>query len=397
MLKTLKRVAYYVQDLQAAKTWYERLLGTEPLYETPRAAIFGLGDCTLSLSLSSRPLPEGEDRMEVFWEVEDVDAAYRRLLELGARPVMPVTSLLSIRGAKVLDPFGNVLGLTGMAAGIEERTVQRQPSHTAQMTAFSRALSFLDEREEIRGPDGLAAIFLAEDMKRALQDEASRARAIREKMTTSLYGFLVARTAFMDGVFRRACDEGRPQIVILGAGYDTRALRFAERLRGTIVFELDIATTQDRKREALAANGIRVPEPLRFLPIDFKTEKIPDVLFRAGYRADRGTLFLWEGVTYYLPRTAIRDTVDFVASASPAGSLLAFDYMTEKTVSLNAAEPILSFTAREALTDWLDPARFRILENIDGPEMTRRYLTLRDGTPAEKAYSRFALALAEVS
>lgn len=54
------------------------------------------------------------------------------------------------------------------------------------------------------------------------------------------YEYFIARTAFFDAAVRRALDENVPQIVLLGAGYDSRAYRFADRIRDTRIFELDV-------------------------------------------------------------------------------------------------------------------------------------------------------------
>ena len=115
-----------------------------------------------------------------------------------------------------------------------------------------------------------------------------------------MYEFMLARTAFFDGVVEAALRDNLPQIVILGAGYDSRAYRFKDLFQGTRLFELDAPPTQARKREILRQAGIPLPEHLVFVPVNFTTADLADVLAQAGFKPDQPTLFIWEGVTYYL-------------------------------------------------------------------------------------------------
>ena len=77
---------------------------------------------------------------------------------------------------------------------------------------------------------------------------------------SSTYGYLIARTAFIDYIFKNSLSENIPQIVILGAGSDTRAYRYQELLGKTRIFELDIAPKQKRKIEILNDEKIDIPE-----------------------------------------------------------------------------------------------------------------------------------------
>ena len=121
-----------------------------------------------------------------------------------------------------------------------------------------------------------------------------------------MYGYFIARTAFIDNIFENAINDDIPQIVFLGAGYDTRSYRFIKQLKSTVIFELDINTTQQRKTEILKKNKIDIPNSLSFVPINFNTDEIADVLSKAGYDKTKKTLFIWEGVTYYLTKEKIK-------------------------------------------------------------------------------------------
>src|SRR5512136_33425 len=124
----------------------------------------------------------------------------------------------------------------------------QQPSETAIATAFVRALAARDEREEMRGPDTLAEIFLPEETKRPLTDPAARAYVLRSRLTPGTYEFMIARTAFFDRIVAEALQANVAQVVFLGAGYDSRPYRFAHLIRDTRLFELDTRPTQQRKK-----------------------------------------------------------------------------------------------------------------------------------------------------
>lgn len=122
MLRGLTTVSYYADDVPAAVAWYTEVLGVEPYFarpvEGPPAYVeFRIGDSLDELGILDRRYTphRGTDRASgvlVYWAVDDVQAAYARLLELGATEHEEVTE----RGpgfvtASVLDPFGNVLGV----------------------------------------------------------------------------------------------------------------------------------------------------------------------------------------------------------------------------------------------------------------------------------------------
>jgi|WetSurMetagenome_2_1015567.scaffolds.fasta_scaffold20084_2 methyltransferase (TIGR00027 family) len=397
MLKGLKRITYLVENLESAKQWYGKILNAQPVFETPLAAIFSIGGGSMSLVKGTPPLPARDGRIDVYWDVDDIETVYRELLASGATPLEPVKTLLNIKTAKVLDPFGNVLGITSMAAEARNLSVENAPSETALHVAFCRALAALDERKEIRGPDTLAHLFLPEERKKHLADQASRTNVIQKGISSPLFGYFTARTAWIDGLFNNALQNGVPQIVLLGAGYDTRAIRFKERLGNTRVFELDIQTTQQRKSRLLAEAAIEIPSRLSYVTIDFRTDDIGAVLEKAGFDKSRAAFFIWEGVSYYLAPESIDATLRSVRACCAPDSAICFDYMTERLESVNAGEPFLFWIRPEEIGTFLAEHGFSMIEHVDSREMEKRYLTLRNGALAERAMTRFMFALARAA
>ena len=106
-------------------------------------------------------------------------------------------------------------GTDGVQANV--RSIQDAPSETAMATATMRALAAHDERDEIRGADDLAELFLTEDRKAPLKDPTVRRWVMKNKIAPGAYEFMIARTAFFDHVVRDALAQHVPQIVFLGA------------------------------------------------------------------------------------------------------------------------------------------------------------------------------------
>lgn len=219
----------------------------------------------------------------------------------------------------------------------DNRSIENNPSETAMATATMRTLAAQDERAEIRGPDYLAELFLNEDRKSPLRDRNTRQWVLKNKVAPGMYEFMIVRTAYFDQVVAEALRENIPQIVILGAGYDSRACRFKDQIQDTNIFELDALPTQQRKRDILRQAGIPLPKQLVFVPINFNTDDLEQVLVQAGFHPDEQTLFIWEGVTYYLSLEVVDGMLKSIRSISPAGSSLCFDYAALSRGALDEA------------------------------------------------------------
>ena len=293
-------------------------------------------------------------------------------------------------------------------------SVEHRPSETAMGAATLRALAAAatDDRMEIKGPDYLAEIFLTEDRKIPLRNPTTREWVIKKRLIPGMYEFMITRTAFFDHVVEKALHENIPQIVFLGAGYDSRSYRFQDRIKDTRFFELDIETTQQRKKERLHQAGISIPDHVVFVTINFNTEPIGDILNLAGFNSYQKTLFVWEGVTYYLSAQVIDDTLRMVRSHSPVGSLICFDYASPSPEILNhedvrkiremmrlnyPGEPTQFGINVGEIASFLSSRGFGIVEHINAEDMERKYLQLHDGSKAGKVPELFCFVLASVS
>ncbi len=299
-----------------------------------------------------------------------------------------------------------------MGADTNKRSVEYQPSETAMATAFLRALASHDEREEVKGPDYLAEVFLTEDRKHLLKDPILRKWVMKSKITPGMYELVIARTAFFDHVVQQALGENVPQIVFLGAGYDTRPYRFKDLIQDTRILELDAQPTQQRKKEILHQASVPIPEQLAFVPINFQTNNLKKALLAAGFSRDQKSLFVWEGVTYYLSVQVIDSTLSFIRSNSPSGSSICFDYASLSPEALNEsgvkklrehmksrypAEPTRFGITQGKLVLFLSERGYDIIEHLTPNEMQGKYLTVRDGSLAGILPTHLCLVHASIS
>jgi len=218
-----------------------------------------------------------------------------------------------------------------------------------------------------------------------------------KKFTPGMYEYMLARTAFFDNVFVDALNKNVPQIVLLGAGYDTRAYRFAALNNTTRIIELDIATTQNRKEKCLKKAQIDIPEHVKLVPIDFDKESLKNVLEKAGYENNEKTLFLWEGVSYYLDPGSVDATLEFVNHSSHNESLIAFDYAISiseentnhyygvKEVSQTwrkyRSNELFRFAIDEGKTEsYFEQRGLRIVDHLDNREIEKAFLLNENGS-----------------
>ncbi len=220
------------------------------------------------------------------------------------------------------------------------------PSHTAILIASLRALASHDPDPSIRNPDWLAERFIG-PRERALMGDHWSTQALTVEYSAAMKLGPVAevsraaliRTRFIDETLMKAVKAGARQIVILGAGFDSRAYRMRGELAGTRIIEVDYGPTQEYKKQRVREILGGFPSNVVFAPIDFTKDKLAVVLHKAGYRDNVRAFVIWEGVSFYIPGEAVRITVRTLASLSAPGSSMVADFMTKSYVDGDAKNP----------------------------------------------------------
>jgi methyltransferase (TIGR00027 family) len=226
-----------------------------------------------------------------------------------------------------------------------------------------------------------------------------------DQIAPGLLPYATARTAFIDEALVAALRRKTHQIVILGAGYDTRALRIPG-IETAMVYEVDHPDTQAFKRARLGEELEAIQERLRFVDVDFDRQELGERLRSAGFQFDRPSFVIWEGVTHYLPEEAVDATLRVLATMN-RGSEVVLTYMDRALIEGTRSFPggrRIMFAVRlmgepfrfglvpTETADFLRERGFELLEDIGGEEFSARYFAPLDRTDRATETERLALA-----
>ena len=279
------------------------------------------------------------------------------------------------------------------------RRIETKPSATASIMCLVRAVSYKDKRECYSGPDYFAYTLVPSFLKLAVRSRWLFKVFSRRFFSKGIYEYVIARTKYFDAVFREALQEDFEQIIIFGAGYDSRALRFSDLNKATKVFELDAPKTQEDKQKGFQKRRLPLPDKLVFIPIDFNKEKLQDKIFQAGFSEGKKTLFTLEGVTMYLSKEAIDSTFNFMSDISMAGSTVVFDhiftgvlrgenkYYGEKNMVENVSKSGENWTfglEEGEAKMFLEKFGFALRDNCDSAALEERYFKDSNGVTVGK-------------
>ncbi|MDP6560557.1 MAG: SAM-dependent methyltransferase [Candidatus Binatia bacterium] len=196
-----------------------------------------------------------------------------------------------------------------------------QGSRTAKLTAGMRAM-------ESEKPEG----------KRLCYDSYARRFAgsegmeFAQKMVNALPMAVMVqavRTRYIDDYLRQRVVAGIEQIVIFGAGYDSRALRVKEIKERIPVFEIDEPATSRAKQETVKAVEGALPSWVIYISVDFMKETLEDLkgkMLERSYSPQQKNLFIVEGVMGYLDAEAVDNLLLFISSFAGSDSSVIFDY-----------------------------------------------------------------------
>ena len=168
--------------------------------------------------------------------------------------------------------------------------------------------------------------------------------------------WLALRVAYLDRLVGIAVDRlSIQQIVILGAGYDTRAARLPR--AGVRFFEVDHPATQAAKRDKLGGLSGYPVEAATYVACNFETENPVERLGANGFAPREPALVIWEGVVPYLTEPAIRATATRLATGLDPRSLVAFDFVG-KTFAAGQSKSEGDRQTREYVGELGEPIRY---------------------------------------
>jgi methyltransferase (TIGR00027 family) len=285
-----------------------------------------------------------------------------------------------------------------------------RPSSTAQWTTLGRALELARPPAERIVSDDFAPRFLTQSslaVLRGLQTASPVVRLVERVPIGGLSAYALCRHRFMDEHMTGALDAGAEQILMLGAGYDSRAYRFASALDGRPVYEVDLPPISRRKATIVAQH----PEvfghtSVRRVEIDFRIDSLAERLVASGFGVGVPTYIVWEGVTPYLSSDAVNATLETVSELCGSGSRIALDLWRGagsrhrpldevRRVAARAftliGEPVTFGVPPDHAQDLLGVHGFSVIDLVQSQELGERYST--DRRPTEQTLYVVAAAL----
>jgi methyltransferase (TIGR00027 family) len=268
-------------------------------------------------------------------------------------------------------------------------------SFSAEVMALYRAAESARPEADRLYFDPLAKHFLHTPLRLLTRSRLMTDWAIwffAERQAPGSVGIVLARSRYIDDCLRDCLAEGIEQLVILGAGYDSRAYRFEALKDAVKVFEVDHPATQNAKIRRLTSLLGSLPNHVRFVPVDFAREDTACRLFERGYGRTARTMFIWEGVSYYLSPEAVDRVLAFVAGNSAEGSSMVFDYFVrisadkaaESGISLKKldqiaqsarrqGEPVIFRLQTESVGEFLSSRGFQLKANVTALDLKKLY------------------------
>lgn len=230
-----------------------------------------------------------------------------------------------IRGIRV-GCRGLFTGVTAPETPSTTMAGQRHRSPSAEIVCAERAA------ESRRGPrrrvidDPFARHFVTRRRYRALVSSRPTAAATLwcfDRLYPGLLAIVLLRHRWFEQVLAETLADGVDQVVLLGAGYDTTALRTS--LPAVTLYEVDAPPTQADKRALIAEHGLD-DGAVRYVPCDFERDSLPTQLVQHGFDPTARSLIAWWGVSFFLTEHAVRTTLGDIAAVTAPGSRVVFDY-----------------------------------------------------------------------
>jgi methyltransferase (TIGR00027 family) len=255
----------------------------------------------------------------------------------------------------------------------------KQPDTTALRTALWRALHVLIDDKP----------FIIEDKigYDLIKPEIDWQERPDMKYTKRLRASIVARARFVDDLAKEEIEKGVKQYVLLGAGLDSFAQRNTEISSKVEIYEIDQPGTLTWKEQKLIENGYKIPKNIHFVPVDFEISSWWDELLMKGFDIRQKTFVSCTGVTLYLTKAAIIDTLKKMTSLLPGSTIaiafyLPLEYLDEEDkplmeMSIKGAAasgtPFMSFYSVDEIAMLAEDIGLKEIQTVSTKNMAERY------------------------
>ncbi len=286
-----------------------------------------------------------------------------------------------------------------------------ETSFTAVAVCEFRAVAAKHPDPKLRGGDTLAGQLCPPSL---LPSEYEAARKVIDVDPEGFAGYFYAnaRTRYTDGLLEKAAAAGAEQVVVLGAGFDSRAYRLHDAYPNLRFFEVDLPAVIEAKKRTIARVLGSLPAHVHYAPIDFNTQSLADVLPGAGYDRRRRSFFIMEGVSMYVAEQGVAATLEFVRNNALPGSEIVYDYILRRVAQgdydglyaarrgaldvAQAGEPFVTGWTPQEAAEFAKRHGLAVHEDLDAAELTRQFLIGSDGKPDGRIPEWFRVIDAEV-
>lgn len=276
------------------------------------------------------------------------------------------------------------------------KRIESKTSRTAEMTCLSRAASYSESNDYYKSDDYISIKLIPSFFKILLKLPVVR-YCYSQLIPKGIYEYLIARTKYIDNEFMKALQEKYEQILIFGAGFDSRAIRFQDISKKSRIFEIDVPITQSAKIQRYKEMEINTPGNLTFIPVDFDKESVIDRLMESGFEKNKKSLFFLEGLTMYLQPESVDKTFKMIREYAGTGSEIVFDYIYASVLRKEnlyyGEKKIYKFVSgvneklyfgieKENTGEFLAKYGFEIVNHMDSNDLENRFFKDKPGNIA---------------
>ncbi|MEN6293474.1 MAG: class I SAM-dependent methyltransferase [Methanobacterium sp.] len=290
--------------------------------------------------------------------------------------------------------------------------IKKEPSKTAETIAVVRMSESRKPEDERICYDQYAVHFVSQAVLDFAVHNPEKYKAFvarNERLVPGASNSIVARVRFFDDIVKSSINRGLEQLVILGAGYDTRAYRI-EGLDKVKVFEVDHPATQSIKIEKITEIFGSLLDYVTYVPMDLELDKFSQQLLKSGYNKSLKTLFIMEGLLMYISPEIVDEILSFIVHNSGKGSAIIFDYIplsvVDGTCKLEAGqnwrngvmavgEPFLFGIKDGEIQSFLDQRGFKDVKNMISEDYKKAYFNGKNKDREVNSLTSFAYAVVE--
>jgi methyltransferase (TIGR00027 family) len=293
---------------------------------------------------------------------------------------------------------------------------RRTAESTAEAFASLRAAGVLERDERVRGPDHLASKFIRPGPRLAAIVRVPLLRRltarVAERVAPGAYFYELARVRHIDALILEAARGDLGQLVILGAGYDSRAHRLDRALDGVRIFEVDRPEASELKQERVRSIFGELPTHVTYVAADLDHDDLAEALAAGGYDPQARTLFVMSGLLMFLAAESVDGLLGFARDHSAPGSSIVFDYHYRAFIegrrrdyhggeqarrrAADMGEPFVFGVEEDGVGRFLEERGLELVSDAPPDELAGRYLVRSDGRPHGRPLAFIAVAHARV-